>query len=443
MIENYRAVSLLPAFAKIYEKAFYRRLSTFFMENNLLSHSQFGFTKGVSTQDAIISTINSIIKALEDRCLVTGLFFDYTRAFEMVDHEILKNKIYAYGVRGQPWGWISSYLTNRSQRVTLKIEGTSYDSEIRNVERGVPQGSVLGPLLFLIFINDIVNNFDQIERITLFADDVSAVVTGRDTGELSHRASACSKDIQGYSDRNGLMLNLSKTESILFSYRTPDFNILINTGNKLIEQSQSAGFLGVRIDSQLSWNQQVDDVLKKMNTFCFVFWKLRSNVSRHILLSYYYANVNSVLSYGVVAWGGSRRSEEVFIAQKKIIRTMMFKNYNYSCRNLFKELNILTFFSVYILQCAIYVKKNIANYTTTAHVVDQHDLRGMDTLRLPAHRMTHSANSSYILPIKVFNHLPPHIRQIENVNLFKRNLKVILLDGSFYSLQEFFGKRLG
>ena len=204
------------------------------------------------------------------------------------------------------------------------------------------------------------------------------------------------------------------------------------------KQNEVTKFLGVTVDSLLSWGSHIDLILRKLALSHYVVWQLRYKVERSILISYYHAYVGSSLSYGVVAWGNAVRVGEILTSQKKILRTLGFKCYRHLCRELFKELKILTIISVYILQCAVYIKKNKNLYVTSNDVAVDYTLRNGDCLRLPPHKLSLAARSSFVMPIKIFNHLPNPLKEINNLIAFKANLKKLLLQNTIYSLKEFF-----
>lgn len=439
-IANYRAVCLLSVFSKVYENAFYNRLIKFINNNNIFYKYQFGFRKGLSTQDAMVSFINYILEQLDKNQKVVGIFFDFTRAFDMVDHSILLKKIYNYGIRGPAYNWLCSYLSNRTQKVILKSGAKEYHSDLRSLRVGVPQGSTLGPLLFLLFINDI-NKTLNFGHVSLFADDTAAVASDNDFKSLSQKASMCTKNMENYCNNNGLLLNTSKSQLISFTTRENNCSLLVKTSSKSLIQSPAVKFLGIEIDCNLSWFPQIEIVLKKLSMSCFALWQMRKLVNKQTLLAYYYAYVNSILSYGIITWGNSTRITDVLIMQKRIIRTICFKPITHSCRDLFKQLNILTVISVYIFNCVMYVKSNIENFTQTLEAT-QYNLRHGSHIRLPPHKLSLLSNSSYVMPARLFNNLPMRIKNIENINRFKKSLKSLLLEHSFYTVHEYFSTPL-
>ena len=169
-VDNYRPISLLSNIDKIFEKLVYSRLISFLELHNVLSEKQFGFRKKHSTNDALISLTEEIRRSLDSGKLSCGVFIDLQKAFDTVDHEILLHKLKLYGIRGVANRWFRSYLTNRIQFVTY----SGSNSKTKIISAGVPQGSVLGPLLFLIYINDLCNAI-QFSQTSLFADDTSII----------------------------------------------------------------------------------------------------------------------------------------------------------------------------------------------------------------------------------------------------------------------------
>ena len=179
MILPYRPISLLPCISKILEKLVYKRLSSFLTLNNILNPSQFGFRKKFSTDFAIIKLLDKVIQSLSNKEHVIALFMDLSKAFDTIDHDILLYKLNNYGIRGIVLSWLKSYLSNRQQFVSID----NVESSLLNIKCGVPQGSILGPLLFLIYINDIINS-STVLAFVLFADDTNIVLSHTNLNEL-------------------------------------------------------------------------------------------------------------------------------------------------------------------------------------------------------------------------------------------------------------------
>ena len=439
IISNYRGIALLSAFSKAFEKSYYVRLHDFIIKGNLFSKYQFGFRKGLSTKDAVLSLYNYILDNFENNTKSACLFFDLTRAFDTVDHKLLLDKLGNYGIRGPALTWIESYLRERTQSVVLRVAGKTILSNDRKVSTGVPQGSILGPLLFILFIDNIALHIEDV-FISLFADDSTIAVNSSDINELSLKASNTIRSMQNFCESTGLALNNVKTDLLFFTTKKPDYNLLVKINNRSVKQNNSVKFLGVYMDSLLNWGTHVDFLNHKLSTHCFVIWQLRSFVNIHILKMYYFAHIQSCLNYCIICWGNCPRFSEVFTLQKKIVRTMSFKPPRYSCRLLFRELGILTAPSLYILNCVLHVKEHFDQFNNRNNT--SHNLRDTHNLNIPVHTLAIVAKGPKLMSVKLYNKLPTHIKKINVIHLFKREVKSLLLKHSFYSVQEYFGFNL-
>ena len=236
---NYRPVSVLPAFSKLFGRAFYNRLSN---ELNILCKDQNGFRKGYSTSFGLIDLYDKISAALDNKEFAVGIFMDLSKAFDTVNYEILFKKLNHYGIRGKALGWIKSYLSNRFQFVHFN----NCASTLTLITCEVPQGSILGPLLFLIYINDICN-VSSVAKLILFADDTNLFFSHKDPVYLIELLNQEISKFSQWLITNRLLLNLDKTEFILFKPRqkkvSVKFRVLIN--NREIDQVEETVFLGI------------------------------------------------------------------------------------------------------------------------------------------------------------------------------------------------------
>jgi len=248
-LSNYRPISLLTSFSKIFEKVVYKRLVNHTSVYNILSKAQYGFRTNMSTDNAIYQLTNNILEALDSKQLVRGIFCDLSKAFDCVDHETLLNKLEYYG-RVTANKLIKSYLVDRSQRVLNKDNyfGT-YFSEWNKVRRGVPQGSILGPLFFLFYINDLPETLKYPSLPTLFAADINIVCVQRSPeGLMDDNVNILTK-VDRWFQKNLLTLNLNKTNLVHFVTKTtvniPDY---IDLGQNQLFNSHIINFLGLTLD---------------------------------------------------------------------------------------------------------------------------------------------------------------------------------------------------
>ena len=277
---NYRPISVLPVFSKILEKLMFKRLYAYFTNNNILYQRQFGFRKGYSTEMALLSAIDTITKSLDEKNHVIAIFLDFRKAFDTVDSDILLSKLDHHGIRGIALEWFRSYLTCRTQRVKVN----NVLSKLNPITCGVPQGSTLGPLLFLLSINDLPNVLTNISSI-IFADDTSLFFSGQQLHLMIPELNTQLSHLLTWLQTNRLSLNLAKTFSMLFTLSpniySIDLPILIN--NQELERVRTMKFLGVIFDDKLTWFDHINHISNKIAKSIGIINKIKHSLSKNTL----------------------------------------------------------------------------------------------------------------------------------------------------------------
>ncbi len=343
--KNYRPISVLTCFSKLLEKLMYKRLIKFIEKNRMLTHHQYGFRENRSTELAIIELTSELTKAIDNGEFTIGIFLDLSKAFDTINHRILIQKLEHYDIRGVAQLWFQNYLTNRKQIVKYN----QVRSKEMLIQTGVPQGSILGPILFLLYMNDI-ENCSKLLSFVLFADDTNIFYSNKCIKTINKIMQAEMNKVAEWLNVNKLSLNTNKTKFILFksSNKKPKYNVKIAINDKNIEQVKSTNFLGIIIDECLTWNNHIAKVAKKIIRASGIISKMRHFVNRNGIKLIYYALVYPYLIYGNLIWGNTykTRIQKIMNIQKKIVRMMTFKLYMEHTEPIFKELNILDIFKI-------------------------------------------------------------------------------------------------
>ena len=319
LAENYRPISLLPQISKIFEKLIKSRISNFLNKFNILNDNQYGFRKNLSTADALSDVLESVNTNLEnlENCAIVSI--DLCKAFDTLDHDILINKLYIYGIRGIALKLIKSYLSDRIQFVRYN----NTDSYYNYIKCGVPQGSVLGPLLFILYINDLPNISDTFKSV-LFADDTTLIFSNTSILELKNNIQFNINKLYDWLNVNKLSLNISKTNVLLFNIRNKNININmdLNINNIKVKQVSEIKFVGVIIDCKLNWKLQLNYVSSKLSRTIEILHKVKNKLNMKSLILLYNALFLSHLNYCSNIWGNTFKSslKNIFILQKRAIK---------------------------------------------------------------------------------------------------------------------------
>ena len=451
--DNYRPISLLSSISKILEKIIAKALVNHLEDNNLLDENQFGFLRNRSTIHNILKLTNKVAHDLNDKKFVVGIFLDLKKAFDTVSHDILLKKLQKLGIKDTPLKWFTDYLTDRYQYTD--ISGSKSTKKL--IDISVMQGSILGPILFLCFINDL--HLATVLLTLLFADDTVCIDSDTDLPSLINRVNEEIQKIANWFRANRMAVNVSKTKYIIFRPRGVKINLDLEN-NGVVYNSNEIGlpedpqkilklgriwndnpdkkertykFLGLLLDEYLSFDAHCETLCTKLARSNFIISRVKNILPTSTLKTLYYSLIHPHLLYGLPIYSCTTQKNisKVFRMQKKAIRTITKSKYNAPTSQLFSQLKILPLEHLItlnkgILIHSIYYKTSPSAlhgiWLTNEQRGINRDLRDAHQLYLPLARTDHVKRLPYFSYPKTWNDLPD-LKLSSNPTTFKISLK--------------------
>ena len=416
----------------MFEKILHSRLTKYIDDFKLLYEYQFGFRKNHSTELALIEIVDQIRMSLDENKITCGIFVDLSKAFDTVDHEILTGKLEHYGIRGKTLELICSYLQNRRQYTLID----NCKSKTKFVDCGVPQGSVLGPLFFIIFINDLPNCCSQ-GNFRIFADDTNVFFHANNIEDLIIAARHIMIELNSWFAINKLTLNASKSSFSVFKsphkkiHNIPDS---IDFLNQKIERTSSIKFLGMILDENLTFDLHINEVCNKLKSLFHVFYGIRNFLSKENIKTIYYALIYSRIKYGIAIYGqaGATKIHKIQVLQNKLLKVLAGKKFRYSTNKLHNEFGLLKVSDITKQEVLTFVFNYFSeklpsvfdNYYETFSNIHSINTRNANHLIRKIRRKTDiGANSIKIKGSDLWNNLNNDIKVSLNTKQFRNKYK--------------------
>ena len=431
LVTNYRPISVLSCINKIFEKLIAKRIYSFLEKYNILYEFQYGFRKGHSTTHALIELADQIKLAINDNELTCGLFLDLSKAFDTVNHKILLTKLDHYGIRGTAHNLLKSYLTNRKQYVKIG----NCKSELEQINCGVPQGSVLGPLLFLIYINDL-HKACTMGNLRIFADDTTLFFKCNNKDDITTKGTQIMTQLNEWFKANKLTLNSDKSNFVIFRSRQnkiTNLPVQIKFQTTCIKQSESAKFLGVILDEHLTWNNHITEVCNKLKRYFKIFYFIRNFVNIEQIRTIYYAFIFSRIKYGIPTFGftDENKLKCLQVLQNKLLKVLLAKNYKYSTNKLHNDLKLIKVKDIAKLEASTFIHNYFNNklppvfnnyFTLITEIHDRVTRRSEKDIYFKTYKTNIGISSMKSIGAKNWNELSNSYKDIKNMKTFRKSL---------------------
>ena len=440
-VTNYRPISVLPILSKIAERHVHNALYRFLSENDLIYTRQSGFRPRHSTETALIKVIDDLLLNLDNDCVSGMVLIDYRKAFDMIDHTLLLKKLEVYGLSAETLQWFTSYLRNRRQLVKLGDN----QSNVATVPHGIPQGSILGPLLFIVFINDLPFHVTS-STIDLYADDttLTSCANFSSIDRLEQNLNSSVAEIAEWAASNKLPINESKTKAILITgKRLPskiNYEMALTINGTELELVPSVKLLGLEIDSELSFNSHVEKLCKELSQRIGILKKIRSCLPMTQRLLFYNSMIRSVLHYVSSIWSSCDKENlgRVLKLQKRAARVISDADNQASSVKLFNRLQWLPFYEESkIAKCCVAYKRikgKVPLYTEGSLILNsqQHNratrCSNANFICPRFNRMTEGGRSFAVATCQLWTSLSLELRNSVSLESFKNNYRNNLFD---------------
>lgn len=431
IVSNYRPITISPLVSKLIEKCVKNQLIEYLDSNSTLYDKQYGFRTKRNTNVALFDFLVQTQKYLDKSKKVGAVFIDLSKAFDTVDISILLDKLQLIGIGGTVLNWFNNYLTGRTQYVEINNERSS----TKPIKFGVPQGSVIGPLLFLIYINSI-KNIGLYADVYMYADDIVLLYNAEDYIDLEADINRDLLSFNIWAYNHKLTVNVTKTKYMLFKTFNNTFNLNLNLNNIPVERVYQFKHLGLVLDQNLNWDDQLASLKKKISPIAGVFWKLNKILTQNTKKQLYYGFFNSHVQYGVMFWGtaSAYKVKGIQTIQNRAIRNLFGYKYLHSTADmherekifLVKQLN--TQISCKLIQQII---KSIVISTTEikrSSSIHNFPTRGSRLLYIePSNTIRHGVKSILSNALALYNTLPEKLKEL-GINRFKEELNQFTVD---------------
>lgn len=415
---SYRPISITSVINTVFEKILSVHINKFISKYNILSPHQHGFRPQKSTSSAVFTLTHLLNTALQQNKIAVVAYLDIRKAFDTVDHHILLNKINNLGLRGKIHNLLRSYLSNRKQQVILK----NYTSTSQTVLTGVPQGSVLGPMLFSLYINDFPATLRHSQAL-MYADDTALLFTGDSLLDIQDKINAELENVFKWFTSNELTLNLSKTKYTVFHSRKKKLNtetLDISLQGIKLQQVFSYKYLGIFLDSDMHWKTHIKHLCSKLAYGCYILLKARECFEYPVLRILYFSFIQSHISYCIDSWGNTFTTylDPVFRLQKRALR-IITSTRTQSSTYLYSSLHVLPVHALYELKIAEVIHS----------IIDTNDPLPITLFKIPLRNTRAATNQCFNLPpchnlygkrlvefngALIWNSLPIHIKEARN-----------------------------